>query len=107
MSTRTTALAPRLAKDTATAFPSPRAPPVTNATPGVRSLDSLVFDYIQSAMFAKCVEGVFNRTILELFRAIPFLVRVDDSIYPICRLRNKEAGWEQTTIKRKMGLVLM
>lgn len=35
MSTITTALAPSFAKDLAIAFPSPRAPPVMKATPGV------------------------------------------------------------------------
>lgn len=35
-STSTTPLAPSLAKDTAIALPSPRAPPVMKATPGAR-----------------------------------------------------------------------
>jgi hypothetical protein len=46
MSKRTTALAPRLAKDTATVFPALEHLQSQMTTPGVSSLDSLVFDYI-------------------------------------------------------------
>jgi hypothetical protein len=42
MSTITTPRAPSPAKTTAIAFPRPRAPPVTNATPGARGPDLLV-----------------------------------------------------------------
>jgi hypothetical protein len=44
ISTITTPRAPSLAKETAIAFPSPRAPPVTKATPGARGPDLLVVD---------------------------------------------------------------
>ena len=41
ISTITTPRAPSLAKETAIAFPSPRAPPVTKATPGATGPDLL------------------------------------------------------------------
>jgi hypothetical protein len=44
ISTITTPRAPSLAKEMAIAFPSPRAPPVTKATPEARGPDLLVVD---------------------------------------------------------------
>lgn len=40
----TTPLAPSLAKETAMAFPRPRAPPVMKATPGARGPERLVLE---------------------------------------------------------------